>query len=148
MIFITHYGIYLSALLALFLAFKAELKERKALILIVFALPISVLLIKIIHIFYFEPRPFVANQFMPLIKQAADASFPSRHATIMAVIAFSYTYFKSKWSYLFLGLMILIGISRVYVGVHYWHDVIGGYATGAVSLAVVFFSASLLRART
>ena len=120
----------------LFLAFKGKLKEREAFLLAILAIPIAILLIMGIHIFYLEPRPFVTYHFSPLADNTQDASFPSRHATIMAVIAFAYTYFKSKWSTFFLLLMILVGFSRIYVGVHYPLDIIGGFVTGVVSLAV------------
>jgi undecaprenyl-diphosphatase len=32
-------------------------------------------------------------------------------------------------------LVLLIGLSRIYLGVHYFSDVIGGYAAGVVWLA-------------
>ena len=32
------------------------------------------------------------------------------------------------------GLVLLIGFSRIYLGVHFMSDVIGGYAAGAVWL--------------
>src|SRR3989344_1037512 len=126
MVFITHYLIYLTFLLMFILGFKGKIKEKKALLLAVLAIPIAILLIKVIHIFINEPRPFVNYHFSPLTGSAANASFPSRHATIMAVIAFAYTYFKSKWSPFFLSLMILVGISRIYVGVHFPIDILGG----------------------
>lgn len=139
MIFITQYGIYLTILLMLILAFKGKLEEKKALILAIFSLPIAIILIKVIHLFYYEPRPFVSLHLTPLIQQSADASFPSRHATVMAVIAFSYIYYKSKWSPVFLLLMILIGISRIYVGVHYPVDVIAGFIVGIISVIIIRF---------
>ena len=147
MIFITKYLLYIAILLMFILAFKGKLSEKKALLLAILTIPIAILLIKGIHIFINEPRPFVTYHFPPLTDNKPDASFPSRHATIMAVIAFAYTYVKSKWAYLFLVLMILVGISRVYVGVHYPLDVISGFIVGAISLAIVLFSANLLRAR-
>lgn len=142
MIFTTQYGIYLTFFLMLILAFKAEVQEKKALLLIILAIPIAILLIKIIHLLYFEPRPFVTLNFSPLVDSKTDASFPSRHATIMATIAFAYIYFRSKWSYLFVVLAILVGISRVYVGVHYPLDILGGIA---VAIVAIFFGLTFAR---
>ena len=34
------------------------------------------------------------------------------------------------------GLVLLIGFSRIYLGIHFMSDVIGGYAAGAVWLAL------------
>lgn len=147
MIFSTNYLIYLSLFAIFLIAFKGKVRERKALILILFSLPLAILLIKLIHIFINEPRPFVTFNFQPLTDNNPDPSFPSRHATIMAVIAFAYTYFKSKWSLFFLILMILVGISRIYVGMHYPLDILGGFIVGAVSLAVANFLVNLCKAK-
>jgi len=114
-------------------------------LLIILGLPVAVLIIKVIHLFYYEPRPFVTFQLAPLVKETMDASFPSRHATIAAVIAFAYTYFKSRWLPLLLISMVLVGISRIYVGVHYPLDVLGGSAVGAISLYLALQIKNLLK---
>lgn len=147
MLFGATYLIYVTILLMFIVAFKGKMKERKALILAVLAIPIAILLIKLIHIFINEPRPFVTYNFLPLTDNTPDASFPSRHATIASLVAFSYLYFKSKWSTLFLIIMIWIGISRIYVGVHYPLDIIGGFIVAIVSLAAALQFKKLLYLR-
>lgn len=147
MIFSTNYVIYLSFFTIFLIAFKGKAKERKTLILILLSLPLAILVIKFIHLFINEPRPFVTFNFVPLADNNPDPSFPSRHATIMAVIAFTYTYFKSKWAGLFLALMILVGISRIFVGVHYPLDVLGGFTVGGISVALAIFSVNLFKAK-
>jgi len=44
-------------------------------------------------------------------------------------------------------LVIAIGLSRLYLGVHYFSDVIGGYAAGSVWLATCLTGLELERAR-
>lgn len=135
MVFATSDLIYILFLVVVILAIKGGIRERKSFLLILFAMPLAILLIKLIHLFLFEPRPFVAFHLSPIVSESTDsASFPSRHATMAAVAAFAYTYYKSKWTILFLFIMLLIGISRVYVGVHYPLDIVGGFAVGATSL--------------
>ncbi len=136
MVFGATYLIYFMFLLVLILVFKGKTKERKAFLLILIGLPVAILLIKFIHLFYFEPRPFVAFHFTPIVAEAADASFPSRHATIAAIIAFSFTFFKSKWAWALLPIMLWVGISRVYVGVHYSWDIAGGFAVAGIALFI------------
>lgn len=140
-IFGATYAIYLMFLLTLVLGIKGKTLDKKAFLLAILGISIALLLIKIIHLFYFEPRPFVANNFIPMVKEAADASFPSRHATISAVIAFAFIFLKSKWSFLFFLLALWIGISRIFVGVHYWWDILGGLIVAATSVAIplIFF---------
>lgn len=145
MIFATIDLIYLMIFLVFILSIKGKIKEKKAMFLIILSLPIAVLLIKAIHIFYSEPRPFVSYQFPPLVSEKMNATFPSRHTVISSVIAFSYLYFKSKWAPLFLFAMIWIAISRVYVGVHYPLDLLGGLIVSALSLKIALWIKKVLQ---
>ena len=136
MIYSTKYLIFVTGILMFVLAKDGGVKERKAFIISLLAIPVSILLIKIIHLIYFEPRPFITHQFLPLVAETNDASFPSRHATIMAIFAFASIYYKHQWNFLIVILMALVGISRIYVGVHYPIDIIGGILTGLFSLII------------
>lgn len=145
MLFATRYLIYISILLIFILGFKGGIKEKKALVLTCLAIPIAILLIKVIHIFFWEPRPFVTLNFAPLITESTNASFPSRHATIAFVIASAYIYLKSKWAPFFLTSAILVGISRVYFGVHYPLDILGGLITAIISIVIALQVKKLLK---
>lgn len=145
MIFGATHLIYLAILFVLFLGLKGKTADKKAFLLILLGLPIAVLLIKVIHLFFIESRPFVTFHFLPIVAEKADASFPSRHATISAVIAFSYTYFKSKWAPLILFIMLWVGISRIFVGVHFPLDIIGGFTVAAVATFIALQIKNLLK---
>lgn len=134
MIFGAEYVIYLTLLLIFIISIKGKVEERKSLILFLVSLPIIIVLIKIIHIFIFEQRPYVTEDIIPLISHKADASFPSRHTSVMAAIAFSYIFFKSRWYPLLLILNAWVGVARVYVGVHYPFDILGGFIVGLFSV--------------
>ena len=136
MIFGARYLILIAFLIFFILAFKGNTQEKKAFLLAILALPIAVLIIMGIHLFFFEPRPFVTFHLTPLYPFNPDASFPSRHASFIAVIAFSYIYFKSRWAVLLLIFMLWVGISRIYVGVHYPVDILGGIIVGIISLLI------------
>lgn len=145
MIFATVPLIYLTFLLVFVLAIKGGIREKKAFLLTVLALPLAVLLIKTIHLFFFEPRPFVSFNFVPIVMESANsASFPSRHATIAGVLAFAFIYSKSSWSLLFLPIAVWIGISRIYVGVHYPLDILGGFVVAITSLALAILTKKFL----
>lgn len=147
MIFGAEYAIYLTLIMIFAIAFKGEVSEKKALVLTLFSLPVLFIIIKIIHLFFFEPRPFVTLDISPLIQHNADASFPSRHTTIISAIAFAYVIFKSRWAFLFLALLAWVGISRIYVGVHYPLDIIGGVFVGIISVAVALNIIKLINIR-
>lgn len=145
MIFSTKYLVYLTFIFSFILAIKGKSKEKKSFLLTLFAIPMAILVIKIVHIFIDTQRPFVVYNFTPLTDYLLNASFPSRHATLSGVLAFSYVIFHSKWSYLFLTFLILIGISRVYIGVHYPLDIIGGFITAGFAIYATIFFIKLLR---
>jgi undecaprenyl-diphosphatase len=86
------------------------------------------LLSQIIGKLFFRERPFVAlDSVTKLIeKSALDKSFPSDHTVLSFALAFCVFYFDKRWGKVFLILASLVGLSRVFVGVHYLSDVIGG----------------------
>lgn len=144
MIFGARFVVFLSFILALILISKGTVKEKKAFLLTLAGIPLSVLLIVAIHFFLYESRPFVTYHFTPLYPYNPDASFPSRHTTFISLMAFSYLYYKSKWSPLFLLFLIWVGVSRVYVGVHYPIDILGGILIGIISLYLARIIVKLL----
>lgn len=77
--------------------------------------------------------------------EAGGFSFPSGHSMIsMSFYGFIaylfYVNMKSRWKYLtaslFSILILLIGLSRIYLGVHYTSDVLAGFSAGLAWLAV------------
>lgn len=136
MIYGAEFVIYITIFFTAFLLFKQRVKEKAALLLILFSLPIGFLLIKIIRLFIIEPRPFIHLYLRPLIWYYQGPSFPSTHTMIMAIITFSYFYYRSRWAYLFLFLLAWVAIARIYAGLHYPLDIIGSLIVAVISLAV------------
>jgi len=91
----------------------------------------------IISTIWFRPRPFVTLHTMPLISHSADASFPSDHtAGSMGLAGGTYLY-RERLGVFFGIFSILIGFARVYVGVHYPSDVLGGFIVGIISTMLI-----------
>lgn len=129
-------SIYIVFLLVALITILGRAKEKKAALLIILSLAISLLIIKVIRNFYLEARPFVSLAITPLIQHMADASFPSTHSSAMASVAFTYTFYKSKFALLFLILMLWVGFARIFVGVHYPLDILGGFLVGLLSVSL------------
>ena len=67
-----------------------------------------------------------------LIGMKTSFSFPSNHAMNMFTAATVLSYFYRKYFGYFFGFAVLIGFSRIYVGVHYPLDIIGGAVFGII----------------
>lgn len=145
MIFGAEYLIYVTFVFAIILAFKFGAEEKKALFLTIISLGISILLIWLIRLFYIEQRPFATYNFDPLIQKMKDPSFPSGHTTTMAVVAFSFYYYKSKFAPIFVLLLVWVGFARVFVGVHFPLDILGGVITGLASVHIAWHFKNWLR---
>ena len=105
---------------------------------VLFVVAINMILKNIID----RPRPMMIR----LIDETGF-SFPSGHAMVTMVtygylIYVVFHYIKQKWlKYTFIGLLItlilLVGISRIYLGVHYLTDVLAGYSISLFYLMIV-----------
>jgi undecaprenyl-diphosphatase len=113
-------------------------KKKKEAIFAFYSVVLAIIISKTIGVFYYHNRPFVDNLGVQLIQHKADSSFPSDHTTFLFAIAFSYLFFRvKKLAVVSLGLAFLGGIARVYVGVHYPFDVMGGIFIGFIGSFVV-----------
>ena len=86
-----------------------------------------------------RPRPFVRfTEIQNLIgMEPAYNSFPSGHASIAFALAFMVYRADRDWGIAFLILATLVALGRIFVGVHYPLDIIGGALVGWFSAWLV-----------
>ena len=112
--------------------------------MIVFALPALILsyLIGLAgnHL-YFDSRPFVVGNYVPLIPHTPDNGFPSDHTLLVSTLAAIGLYWSARLGAMLWVLAVTVAIARVYVGLHHPIDVFGSavIALGAVSAVYAAF---------
>ncbi|MFJ3228881.1 phosphatase PAP2 family protein [Streptomyces sp. NPDC086783] len=93
-----------------------------------------------------RPRPFVDHRGLDvLVSGKTDFSFVSDHATLTMAMGVGLFVAHRKFGLAGIGLALLEGFCRVYMGVHYPTDVVGGFALGtAVALLLSPLAMALL----
>lgn len=134
-IFFAEYsGYFLIALLLGFLFFG---NKKRNLIMVCEAFLSAILarlvITNIIRLIYFKPRPFVNNQVNLLLSQEATGSFPSGHAAFFFAISLVVYFYNKKVGILFFIISFLMGVARIFAGVHYPFDIFGGILVGLFS---------------
>jgi undecaprenyl-diphosphatase len=87
---------------------------------------------EVIRFFYNVPRPFALLGFSPLIAESG-ASFPSGHMAWFFALALVIWFADRKWGFWYFVLAALMGIARIYAGVHWPLDILGGIVVGLAS---------------
>ena len=133
---ITSLGSVFLALIVFWLIVKGSCKERVVGITAVISVVIEVVLVNgVLKHIIARPRPYVfSNDIIPTIDILSEYSFPSGHTALAFAMAFVlYRFLPKKYGVMAIGIASLVGVSRVYLGVHYLSDVIGGIVVAYVA---------------
>ena len=111
----------------------------------------SVVLILLLKALFARPRPYFEQ---PLLLETYY-SFPSGHAMEAVVLYGTLAYFavlalRTWWARAAVVFgtslsILLIGFSRIYLGVHYLSDVVAGFAAGGVWLSTCIMAMEFVR---
>ena len=99
-----------------------------------------------------RPRPDLTG-----VTEVFNASFPSGHATVSAVVYLTVGALLAEMTqsrplkifYVAVAILLtfLVGISRVYLGVHYPTDVVAGWSIGAAWALICVVAAHIVKTR-
>ncbi|MBL7184661.1 MAG: phosphatase PAP2 family protein [Anaerolineae bacterium] len=83
-----------------------------------------------------QPRPFAYDVRVRQLAEAVGGGLPSGHTqNAVAVWGYLAATFQRTWLWVVAGLlMVLIPLSRIYLGVHFPTDLLGGYLIGVTLL--------------
>lgn len=95
------------------------------------------LITEIIRFIYNRERPFVVLNFIPLADHNGGASFPSGHMAFYFALALIMTFIINFKNYGFLIAVLIMGLARIFTGVHWPSDILGGIIVGLLSVFLV-----------
>lgn len=124
-------------------------KEWRPVVYFFATLIVSFIVLQLVSLLNYDHRPFMDHTLAQLLPHAPGKSFPSDHTTISTAIAAGIlflTRFK-KTGIALLIAALLIGTARVYVGVHYPADILGGLFTGLAGGGIVYGIKQLVESR-
>ena len=132
----------LTLITALAVGFLIALRKPSTALFVGLAVASGALLSGTLKQFFFRARP----EIVPHLVQVTSASFPSGHAMNSAFVYLTLATLLARAQqgrlvriYLMsvaITLTLLIGISRVYLGVHWPTDVLAGWSAGAIWAAI------------
>ena len=109
-------------------------RSRQAFLTAALAYGLNALVFKTIKWAVLRPRPYLLSGAIlrqpPELSGATDPSFPSGHTAIAFMFA---AFFSFRYPRLIIPLYLVasvVGLSRIYVGLHYPSDVLAGAALG------------------
>jgi len=122
----------------LFWTYKFKNNQEKEKLLNIFWWVVLAIITNLIiqHFFFFE-RP--ETLITPILKHIPDASFPSDHAAVsFAFLTWLFLAWYKKIWYIFTPFVIIMNISRIAGGVHWFFDIIAGMIIWIISSIIIF----------
>jgi len=100
---------------------------------IFFSIVSTWIVVKIVKVAVGLPRPFeVLESIKVLAPIEGGTSFPSGHSALTMALATAVYFYYPRLGKLLIAFSIMVGLSRIFVGVHYPLDVIVGLVCGYI----------------
>ncbi len=125
------FGIVALEVLYAFIASRSRLRELITAALCIGLVALALALVA--HRFIEDPRPFVASGARPLIHSSTDNGFPSDHTLLLGISAAVILVVNRRMGLLALLAAFVVGVARVYAGVHHIQDVLGSLAIAMIA---------------
>jgi undecaprenyl-diphosphatase len=121
-------------------------KNQRVVLIALIAIGIANALVAITNAFYFRSRPFTVlppNQVHLFFYRPTDSSFPSNFATVLFAPAITVFMTDKRAGIILLAIAVIGAFGRVFIGIHYPSDVLGGAVYGAFASLVAYWLGKL-----
>ena len=140
-IFLADYIGYFLILAVLILILKQTGWQRKIYFFSLISLSLILsrgIIAEVIKFFVARPRPFSVLNIQPLIDaNGVNASMPSGHMAFYFALAIAVFFLNKKMGLYFGGAAILMGVARIFAGIHWPMDILVGAIIGITSAFLV-----------
>lgn len=120
--------IYFWIIIALILYLLGNEKGKVVAKRMIVILLLTTIITQLVKLFIMRPRPYTELSNLILLGLGTDYSFPSGHTATSTAMAYLLSKEYNRW--IFMLIPFVVGISRLYIGVHYPSDVLGGFLLG------------------
>ncbi|PES29584.1 undecaprenyl-diphosphatase [Priestia megaterium] len=119
--------------------------QKKVTLYAVISVAFTLFIHTLMKCFYFKPRPFMKRRAGILIPSKMDSSFLSKHTLLTFAVSTSIFLHKRILGSVMLGLSLLTGFSRIWVGHHYPSDIVRSAFIGSLTSIIVDKAVCLLK---
>jgi len=119
---------------------KKEIITIQNMLYVIISIFVAVVIVTLFKYGFNRTRPFIIYDYLEKTKESLSPSFPSGHTTLTFAMVATLVNVYKKW---FLKLIlfiwaILVGYSRLHLGLHYPSDVLGGIIIGVSSALLCY----------
>jgi membrane-associated phospholipid phosphatase len=121
--------------------------DRKFGLRLAIFLPVTASINSILKQAIHAPRPYWVDQHVKALRVSNGFGMPSGHAQAATVWIYAASLLKKRWFWIIAVAMVLvIGLSRIYLGVHFPGQVVTGWTIG-ILIAILFirFESNIIR---
>lgn len=139
MVFMSKYFLYFLIIGVILLLFSRNHTNKLIVICGTLTFIVSEIIGKLAGMIHSNYQPFVELENVnKLIDKAVGNSFPSDMTILFFSVCITVWLFKRGWSFLWIVLAILLGFSRIWVGVHYPADIIVGAIISIIVALLIY----------
>lgn len=121
---IIYFWIVISIVIYLFGNEKGKVVAKRMIVILL----LTTILTQLIKYLIMRPRPYTELSNLILLDLGTDYSFPSGHTSTSTAMAYLLSKEYKRW--IFMLIPVVVAFSRLYIGVHYPSDILGGFLIG------------------